>query len=1041
MKIYSFAINRPVTTIMAILSLLVLGLVSLDRIPLIFLPDINRPNLRVYVSYPSSNPEEVERLITRPIEEIMGTVPGIKSMRSNSSSGGSWVSLEFEQGRDMGIVSMEVRDRLDRVRPQLPDDLLDSPRIYRWQAADRPILSFGVTWKGDPDQLAGIIQNVLENRLMAVDGVANIGIEGWRKKSIYIRLDRELTRSARINSRQLSSRISGDNQNLPAGYVYIGGKKYNLRVIGQFQSVDEIGQIPINSRGLRLEQVADVSFDYPFKKRWFARLNGLDLVFMAVTKTSNANILDTSRRIRKTLADIQADPRYSDLETTIFWDQSESIISSIDNLKKAGLIGGILAVVVLFFFLGNLRNTLVITIAIPVSLVCALFAMYLLRLQPFNTELTLNIISMMGMIYAIGIVVDPSIVVLENIFRIRVEKNSGPVAASLEGTREVGLAVLASILTNVIVFAPLIFMSGGRGPMRYMGDFGLTFVVVCLASFFVAVTLVPLLCARLIHKLQPSKERNFPRLKNFFTYLVSHALRFRAVTLLIVLGILWGVFYLYGMIDKESGHYMHGRQVIYTVEISHNYSMEEASRIMKGIEADFLERKEELEIGSVRVDLSMGRRNRGRIEVDFEDVKKGSRTMAELQEEVKKLLPKKPGFTYRPGRHWGRGGDEVEINLKGERMELLETYARRVEEMLKDLPGVDDTDLSIEEGEEEVRIIVNRERAASSSISATQVASTVSSQLSSRPIGRFKSPQREIDIMFGLAEEDRLDLSRLETMEIFSQDGQRRELQSLAHIETGRGPRSIEKVERLFNVEVDLNTDRANVFRLSQEASNIMSQITLAPGYSWELGRTYTDMLETESQNRFAIVLSLALIYILLASLFESFIHPFTILFSVPFAIIGVALIFVATKTNLGPISYIGVIIVCGLVVNNGIILIDYINQLRARGMTRHEAIIEAVQKRLRPILMTAATTVLSLLPMTAPLMAPSIFGPAEGRSAYWGPVGLAILGGMTTSTFLTLVITPTLYSLFDDLAGSTRSIFAKVFGSQNAPGNGRREV
>jgi len=1038
MNLSAFAINRPVTTTMAVLSVIVLGLISLQRLPLIFLPDVNRPYLRVFVSYQGSNPEEVERLITRPIEEIMGTVPGLKAISSNSSSNGSSVRLEFEEGRDMDIISMEVRERLDRVRPRLPDDLLDPPRVLRWQTTDWPILTFGVSWRGDPDQFEAIVENVLEKRLAAIDGVADVQISGLVKKSIWIDLNSEQMRSAGVNPRRLASLLRDDNTNLPAGYVYTGGKKYNLRVIGQFGSIDEIGRLPINSRGLRLEQVARVRFDYPQRLRNILRLNGHDAVVVRILKASNANIIDVSRRVKNTLERIKAEPRYSNLQYQMFWDQSESILASINSLKKSGFAGCVLAVLVLFFFLRNLRNTMVITIAIPVSVIFTLFIMFLSRLEPFNTDLTLNIISMMGMIYAIGIVIDPSIVVLENIFRARVEKGLSPVEASLSGSREVGLAMLASMLTNIIVFVPLIFLAGGRGPMRFMRDFGLTFCAVCVASLLVAFTVVPLLCSRLFHNLQPEKKRSFQGLKKFFTFLVSHALRFRALTLLTVLGILGGVFLLYKMIDKEGVPYQPERRMYINVDISHNYTMKEAAAIMKEIEAELMKRKKELEINSINISLSMGRRNRGSINIFFEDLEKSKKTTAELQSEIKKILPTRPGFTYRYGARWHGGGRRgVEINFKGERMDLLENYARQVMELLKDVPGIEDMDLSTEQGEQEVRIVVDRQRAASSSISAAQVAYTVSSQLSSRPHSRFKAPEREIDIMLGLAEEDRLDLSRLESMEMFSPSGQRRELKSLADIETGRGPRTIEKIDRLYNVSLYLTSKAKGIFQLSQAVAKKVSQLKFAPGYSWELGRSYRNMVEAESQSQFAIILSLVLIYILLASLFESFIHPFTILLSVPFAIIGVIVLFVVTKTNLGPVSYIGVLIVCGLVVNNGIILVDYINQLRSRGLSREQAILEAVQKRLRPILMTALTTILSLLPMTAQLLAPWIFGPAEGRAAMWGPAGLAILGGMTTSTFLTLVITPTLYTLMDDLSQGAKLIFGKVFNPANTSRKG----
>jgi hydrophobic/amphiphilic exporter-1 (mainly G- bacteria), HAE1 family len=1030
MKLAQASINRPVTTVMGVLSIVVLGLLSVKRLPLVFFPDINSPNLRISIPYQSSNPEEVDRLITRPVEEIMGTLPGLKSLNSTSSSSSSSIRIEFEEGRDMDMVSMEVRDRLDRVRNQLPDDMVDNPRIVRWQMADMPIFQFGVIWKGDPEARDHIVEDVLEKKLIAIDGVANVEIRGLDKKSIWVDLDQDLMRSYGINAYQLSGKIRGDNVDLPAGWVKSGGKKYNLRAIGSFSSVEELSDLAINSRGLRLNQLANVRYDYP-EDRGFERLDGYDLVSMRIYKATNANIVEVSQRVRETLDRIKEDPRYQSLEYLVFWDQSEGILGSIDNLKKNGFIGALLAVAVLLFFLGKFRNTLVIAIAIPVSIICTFFFMYVSRLAPFNSELTLNIISLMALIYAIGIVVDPSIVVLENIFRIRSEKGLGPVEAASTGAQEVGTAVLASMLTNIIVFAPLVFLAGGgRGPMRFMRDFGVTFCVVCLASMLVAITIVPLLSSRVMKNMDPGKQRDFPRLKNFFVSLAERALRARIVTLMLVAAMLWGVFVLYGMIDKQGSPYTPERRMDINIDISHNYTMNQASKIILKIESDLLARKTELEIKSTRLELSFGRRNRGEVSVYFDELKKDGLTTPELQEKIKALLPQRPGFNYRYGHRHGRGGQTsgLEIILKGERMELLENYAREVLNLTQDIAGVEDVDLSTEQGEQEVRIMVDRERASSTGISATQVARSVSAQLSSRPNTTYKAADREVDIMVGLAKEDRLNLSRLGTMEMFSNEGQRLELKSLADFQTGRGPRSIQKTDRLYNVSVYLNSEAGGIYLLSNEVNGRMAGFKMAPGYSWELGRSFQYMRETESESHFAIILSLIMIYLLLAALFESFIHPFTILLSVPFAIIGVAVIFVLSKTTLGAIEYIGVLIVCGLVVNNGIILIDCINQLRSHGLARRDAILEGVRQRLRPILMTAMTTVLSLLPMSAPLLAPWLFGPAEGRAAMWGPVGLAILGGMTTSTFLTLVITPTLYSLFDDIAIGSRYTFRRVF-------------
>ena len=1013
---------------MILISVVVLGLISLQKLPLVFIPDIEHPQLHVRVSYPSSNPEEVEREISRPIEEVMGSLPNLESLRTDSGTSGAWISIEFTQGTDMSIASMEVRDRLDRVHDKLPEDLTSQPVIWRWSPSDIPIINFAVAWKGDPSIRDQVIENVVQKRILALNGVANIEIHGFHSKDIYVDLDKDLMRAYNINAYEIGRQIRRDNVDLPAGWVKAGGKKYNLRAIGSFESVGEIANLPINQRGLRLNQVANVRYALP-DEHSFHRLNGTESISMEVSKISSASVLDVSRDVRQALEEIKSDPRYSDIEYHIWWDQADMIKDSISNLRKSGLIGGALAILVLLFFLGRFRNTLVIAMAIPVSIICALFIMYILRLEPFNKDISLNIITMMSMIYAVGIVVDPSIVVLENIFRKRSEEGLGAIESAVQGADQVWLALLASIGTNIIVFAPLIIFGGQGGSMRFAFDFGLVFCIVCVASLLIAFTLVPLLSARVMKNMSKGRERNFSGLKLFFLKLVSLSLRTRVVTVIIFIGMLAGMFILVKNIKHSGSNFTRERRMSFSVKVSHNYTYEEARDKMLEIEKRLLDSKKEFEISSVSMRLSMGGRNDGRVHVNFDPVKRDGHNTAELEEMIKKVLPETPGFTYRFGRRRGGQNQGIDIEIKGERMDMLEMYAERTRKLMETIPEVDDVDLSTEDGAQEIVVQVNRERAASAGLSAQMVASTVSANLSSRANSRFKADEREIDIQVGLHENDQVNLSTIGGLEMYSTSSSMRpELATVANITTARGPREIEKEDHLYTVEIYVNSTKGGLFKLGDEIKDKMSELPLAAGYSWNLGNDYEETRQEQKKFLFAIGLSLVLIYILLAALFESFIHPFTILLSVPFAMIGVILIFIVTRTNLDFMGYLGTIIVSGLVVNNGIILIDYINQLRAAGMNRRQAIYEGVAHRLRPILMTASTTILSLLPMTAPLLLPQVFGPAEGRAAMWGPVGLAILGGMTTSTFLTLIFTPTLYSIFDDLSEGTSKLFGRVF-------------
>jgi len=1006
MNISDFSVKRPITMLMVILSIIVLGLLALERLPLAFMPDISSDDVDISIPYVSSSPEEVERLITRPIEEIMSTLPHLENISSSSTAEGARIEVEFVDGIDMGMASVAVRDRLDRVRPQLPDDV-DRINIRRWRSTDWPVIQFSLAWEGAVDELYDIVNKIIVPRIQRIDGVANVEIEGLDERHVLVELDFERMRAHHIDVYDLSRSLRTNNVNIAGGWVIDAGRKHTVRTMGEFQSVEEIAQIPIQGTRLVLGDVANVKFGYP-------------------EKTSTANVVEVASNVKKVISTLRSESNLSDLNMHIIRDQSTEILNSLKNLALAGVFGAILATLVLFVFLRKVRSTIIISFAIPISIITTAFLMYILRLAPFNSQITLNIVSLSGLMFAVGMLVDPAVVVLENIFRHKQEEGLDAHNAAIVGAREVSVAVTSATLTTVIVFVPLIFMSQSSFG-RWSQDFGIAIVTATLASLIISLTLIPLAASRIFTGKERPRAHFLMRMGDSYGRGISKVIKYRFAALLIFLGISWGAWLLYGNIDRDWQPRTPERQMDLSIDLPRNYKVEQIEALYDTLETILLNQKESLEIAQVS---SRYLKHRGHYHADmtiyFTPEDEASKETTDLYNEVRNLLPDIAGVQYRVGRMRGRGGSEmgVSVELRGKNTAILATYAEEIKTLLREIPDVKDVDTSLEAGEEEMQITVDRVRAQKYGLSAQQVARSISSALSSRSNSRFKTQDKEVNILVQLAEEDRVNLQQLENMAIRSSRDEMVQLGSVVSFDMKKGPDAIRREDRQTMIRIFANTERSGMRNVTEKINAKMASIKLPPGYSWGLGRNWFLMRQMESESNFAIILALILVYIVMASLFESFLHPFTILLTVPFAIIGVLLMFWATNTNLTNMAYLGIIVVCGLVVNNGIILIDAINKLRREGKSREEAIRIGGRNRLRPILMTTLTTVIGLMPLALPAMFPGVFGPQEGRSAMYTPVGLAVVGGLLTSTPLTLFLMPIVYVMLDDLAAWISRVF-----------------
>lgn len=1074
MTLSEFSLNRPVTTLMLALCAVVVGVVALERLPMEQLPSISSSGITARVQYNNSSPEEVERLVTLPLEQTLGTLNNIDRISSSSGHNRGEVRVDFKAGTDMDLANMEMREKLDQARALLPADV-DRVSLRRWQSDQRPIVYANLAWLGDGDRLLDVIQKVIQPRLLRLNGVANVVIDDLEEKQLIVELDQERLQTHNISLPSLGWQLNENNTNLSLGRVLDGGQRYLARAVGEFTRVEDIADMPLLGGQFRLGDIGAINYGFPEKRR-YERLNGVDALQLEIFKASTANVVDVGEVIVAELEAIEGDYA-GKLEVAIVRNRAEDVLQEANTLVNSALLGAFLAMVIIFVFLRNIRSTIVIALAIPTSALCVFIGMYVAR-EVFESTITLNMVSMMGLMLAVGMLVDPAVVVLESIFRRRQEDGLAADEAARVGSREVGMAVLASALTTICVFVPFFFLSEGRSA-AWMKDAGIAICLAVVVSMIVSLSLIPLASSRLFRAGVERFDRGLKLvvvaavlgmaywqvhavgwlglqawwdrwagliaasvgrmpwqtmlgcalaalagaalgwycsrhgLRSSYSRLLNWTLDHRWVALLATVALTGTGYFLYNQIEQRGTPWTPERRVDMTVVIERSYSLAEIRAHFDQIEAILLAQKDSLDIEALSTSFGL---RRGRIRAYLVDADAGRFSTMAAGNAIKQLLPAKVGYTYKMGRSRSWTGNQlgVEVQLHGRNPEVLAVLMEDVKAGLEQFPGVQDVDSSLEDGEEEVRVAINRAQALGYGLSPREVAQGIAAALGTRRTSGFKSDDREIDIVMQLNEGDRATLEQLKNSRYDTRDGRSVQLASLANFELGYGPRTLKRENRVLNVTVFANTeDRGTARALMEPIRQMMDGMQLPPGYSWDLGRAARWEQEEARDNHFTAIFAVLLIYLIMASLFESLIHPLTILFAIPFSVIGVALGLYALDVPFDNNGVLGLLILFGIVVNNGIVLIAHINHLRASGLSRREAICLGGQHRLRPILMTAFTTILNLLPIVLPM----VYGTSEGFARRWGPVGLVVASGLATSTVLTLMLAPTLYSLLDDLA------------------------
>ncbi|HVR28548.1 MAG TPA: efflux RND transporter permease subunit, partial [Thermoanaerobaculia bacterium] len=920
------AVDRRVTMAMIVLGILVLGWLSLSRLPLEFMPSFASSNISVRAPYGSSSPAEVERLIVRPLEDILSTINGVERLTARASAGDASIDLQFAAGTDMDLAAVEVRDRIDRIRNDLPADL-ERIWIRRFQSTDIPVLRMNLSAGWDSHRLYEFVEDVMRRRLERLEGVANVDVWGLLTPQLSVELVPSRMAAHGMDVRTVVTALQSGNVSLSGGYIREGSRKLLVRAMGELDTVEQIRRLPLNDRGLRLQDVAEVAYGLP-DRRDFNFLNGEQSAGMAINKASNANLLAVVDRVKAELGAIRELPEAEGLSIQVFWDASNDVKKGLAQLRNTGLLGGSLAIVFMLFFLKRLRMTLLVALAIPLSLVLTFVFMYLYRVAGLG-DISINIMSLMGLMLAVGMLVDNSIVVSEAVVRRRQVLDEDARTAALRGASEVAMPIICSTLTTICVFVPMVFLQqGGDGRFaNFMKSMGLTVVIVMVASLLVSLTVVPMASALLLRDKSKREHPVFDRVVEVYGRLLAFTLRHRFAFSLLVIAMLWGSVRMFLGIERSFETSSYERQISIQVRTPTSYSIEEKHALFAELHQLFSAHREELEIADIsyRYRRSSGRERsqyggNNRIELFLLPEEQATVSTLEIRDRVERLIPVRAGVDIKIGRSQrGPPGMDagVQIELVGEDTQILEVLSEQVAAQLRGMTFIKNVDSSLESGDQEIHVTVNRERALQAGLSSQVVARTISNALSSRPVTYFKSEDREVGLVVQYREQDRETLDQLKNLNLRSGDLSL-PIASLASFDTVPGPQTIERENRRSKLTLRVET-AGNVpsFAMMGTLGGVLSSLNLPPGYEWNFGRSFRSAQEEMRSSVFSMLFALLLIYMIMAALFENFLQPLTILFSVPFAFIGVGVVMKLASQPRGNSSEMGLIILAGIVVNN----------------------------------------------------------------------------------------------------------------------------
>ena len=1020
MSIYKSAENNPITTLMIFTAVIVMGVYSLVQIPIDLYPEIEPPYISIMTSYAGANAADIETNITKPIEDALNSVDKLKEVTSVSYDNLSVVSLEFEWEANLDEVMNDIRTVLDRVYNYMPEGS-DRPAIFKFSTSMMPILFYAVTAKESYPGLEKIIEEKIINPLNRIDGIGSISTIGAPRRKIYVNIDPRQLDAYNITLEQIGNIIGAENLNMPSGNVKMGKLDYQLRVQGEFTESDQLNQVIVanfNGKPVYLKDIAVVN-DTLKDKTMDEKINGELGMRMFVMKQSGANTVSIARKVNRQMKSL-VKTLPPDINISSIMDTSDFIRGSIKNLSQTLMWALLFVVIVVLFFLGRWRATFIIVLTIPISLIVSFIYLYV-------TGSSINVISLSSLSIAIGMVVDDAIVVLENITK-HIERGSSPREAAIYATNEVWLAVIITTLVIVAVFFPLTLVGGMTGVM--FKQLGWIVTITVCTSTLAAISLTPMLSSKLL-RLRPADEKKvtsrydksigklLDRLDNFYEKSIRWSLVHKRIVMILSLAIFVGSIVLaVKFVKTDFMPETDESSLRAAIELQTGLRVEETSKIARQIERIIKERYPEITIISVSSGaddegtffslFTTTGSNRINMMSRLKPISERSRSVFEIADDLRAQLDKIPEIVNynvsTSGGGMGASENTVDVEIYGYDFDATNKLANEIKSRIENIPGAKDVLLSREKDKPELQVVLDREKLALNGLNSAMVSTYIRNRVSGLIASQYREEGDEYDIILRFEENYRNSITDLEEISVMTPLGKKVKLKELGQIKEYWSPPNIEHKRRQRIVKVSVKPVGISLGELASKIKADINSLDVPPEIFINVGGAYEDQMEGFLDILLLLVLSLVLVFIVMASQFESFAMPFVIMFSIPFAFTGVIFALFITGTTLSLIAALGAVLLVGIVVKNGIVLVDYINLMRDRGYDLYEAIAISGHSRLRPVLMTAFTTILGMLPLA--------LSTGEG-SEIWTPMGITVIGGLVFSTLITMIIVPVMYAIF----------------------------
>jgi len=1007
MTITQLSVKRPIATTMVFLIIIVLGIMGFRFLPVDLLPQIEYPMLTVRTNYPNVGPEEIEKIITDRVENAIAGVPNLEEVRSRSEEGQSRVTMQFTQGTNIDEAANDVRAALDRIRDDFPPEV-ESPRLWKFDPDNFPVVILGARSPRGMAELTRILEREISQQFEQIPGAGSVDIWGGVYREIQVRLKRDRLASSQLSANDVRQALIRENVTLPAGDMRDGISDMYVRTKGEYQSVDEIGNTIItvvDGKPIRVNDVAEVVDGFQDVNR-LVQVDGLPMVRLGIRKQSGANTVEVAREARKVMEKINQER--DDLQLMMIIDQSEFIQNSINNVKNSALWGGLLAIFILYLFLRNGSTTFIIALSIPISIIATFGLLY------FN-HLTLNQMSFGGLALGIGLIVDNAIVVLENIVRLR-EQGEGAEESALTGTRQVAGAIIASTLTTVVIFLPVVFMQTVSGML--FRELALVVVFALMCSLLVALTLVPMLGSRFLRfnhnkngKGKPHRLRWLQRLEESYTHLLEKALHHRRIVFAITGVLLLITILLWPLIPVELAPQTDADEISVDLEMAQGTNIAVVNEYLHELERIVRSTTPMDQVDHISIEIRSGD---AEVELALKSADERTINSFVLADQIRQNVTGRiPGGEVRVEAQSGLwilrrlfgsgGGQAVELQLRGYDLALADQLAKHISKVMESVPEISDVQISRREGRPEQNLIVDREKIADLGLSVNQVAQVIQTNVGGSRAGVYREGGEEFDIVVRLQPEDRLSALDLSNVPVRSGTGEILPVSAVVRTEPRRSPTDIERIDgqRVTYITANL-TSGAALGDVVDEVRTNLRDFTLPKGYSIVFSGEYEEQQKAQTDFILSILMAVVLIYMVMAAQFERFLDPLIVMVSVPLAIIGVVPTLLLTGTTLNIQSLMGIVMLIGIVVNNAIVLVDYINLMqREQHLSIQDAVLQSGRRRLRPILMTTCTTVLGMLPLS--------FGTGAGGEIQ-AALARAVIGGLTVSTLITLVLIPAAY-------------------------------